>query len=55
MVEVLSARAGTRPDVQYLSKRGEDIEHSSGDPTAARSVLGFSAQVSLEDGLRVGQ
>ena len=41
------ARARSSPD----SFRAGDIRHCYGDPSTARELLGFEAQVSLEDGM----
>jgi UDP-glucose 4-epimerase len=41
------------PDIRFEAGRAGDIRASLGNPDMARDVLGFSANLSLEDGLRL--
>jgi UDP-glucose 4-epimerase len=40
------------PAGSHAEARPGDIRHSCGDPSAAQTVLGFSAEVPIQDGLR---
>jgi len=40
------------PETEFVSPRPGDIYRSVGSPQKALDVMGFNAQVSLEDGLR---
>lgn len=44
---------GRTPDITFAAPRTGDIRESLGDPALAERTLGFKAQVSLEDGLRL--
>ena len=44
---------GQTPDIKFEAGRAGDIRASLGNPELARNVLGFSASVPLEDGLRL--
>ena len=44
---------GRTPDIRFEAGRVGDIRASLGDPAMARDALGFSANLSLEDGLRL--
>jgi UDP-glucose 4-epimerase len=48
----LAALLGKSPDFEFLPPRPGDIRDSVADVSAARNDLGFSAGLSLEDGLR---
>jgi UDP-glucose 4-epimerase len=43
---------GREPAIAFAEGRVGDIRASLGDPEAARDVLGFEANILLEDGLR---
>jgi len=44
---------GRTPAITFEAGRVGDIRASLGNPAMARDVLGFSANLSLEDGLRL--
>ena len=44
---------GRTPDIRFEAGRVGDIRASLGNPAMARDALGFSANLSLEDGLRL--
>jgi nucleoside-diphosphate-sugar epimerase len=44
---------GRPPEIAFDAPRNGDIRESLGDPALAERALGFKAQVSLEDGLRL--
>lgn len=52
LAQMLSEIVGSAHEVEFAPARPGDIRHSRADVSAARDVLGFSGQVSLETGLR---
>lgn len=52
LIEVLYDLFPNAPAPEFAPPRAGDIYRSVGSPQKARDVLGFDAQVSLEDGLR---
>jgi UDP-glucose 4-epimerase len=52
LIEVLYDLFPNAPAPEFAAPRAGDIYRSVGSPQKARDVLGFDAQVSLEDGLR---
>jgi UDP-glucose 4-epimerase len=52
LIEVLYDLFQNAPAPEFAAPRAGDIYRSVGSPQKARDVLGFDAQVSLEDGLR---
>lgn len=54
VVSLLVAHIGgtARPRFGALPYRDSDVWHQSGDPTRARTILGWQAQTPLEEGLR---
>jgi UDP-glucose 4-epimerase len=52
LASLLGDVVGRPAEIEFGPARTGDIRVSLGDPTAARSLLGFAAEVQLEDGLR---
>ena len=52
VVDVLNETLGTSYQPSYEPARDGDIRHSQADTTRAIELLGFTAKVSLESGLR---
>ena len=52
LVELIGRVLGKPASPQHLPPRPGDIRHSLGDISQARSILGYTAAVSLEEGLR---
>lgn len=50
---LLSLQRPNVPHTSYAPSRPDDIHHSCGVPTAARTAFGFQASISLADGLDV--
>jgi UDP-glucose 4-epimerase len=44
---------GRTPEIAFSEPRIGDIRESLGDPTLARTGLGFSAKFEIEEGLRL--
>jgi hypothetical protein len=51
LIEVLRGQFANAPAAVYAEAKASDIRHSLGLPAAAKSELGFAANVSLENGL----
>lgn len=51
LIDILARLHGTRPEIIHADARAGDIRHSLGDPTRARSALGVTAEIPLEQGL----
>lgn len=51
LVAILGGQFANAPGAVYADAKASDIRHSLGLPSAAKSELGFTADVSLEDGL----
>ena len=52
LLDILGRILGVKVDPQHVDPRAGDIRSSRADVTAARTALGFEAQVGFEDGLR---
>jgi UDP-glucose 4-epimerase len=52
LLEVLYDLFPTSPKTEFAAQRAGDIYHSVGSPQKALDVMGFKAQISLEDGLK---
>ncbi|MDW8226444.1 MAG: GDP-mannose 4,6-dehydratase, partial [Anaerolineales bacterium] len=52
LVKALATCAESRPEIHFAPPRPGDIYRSLGDPTKAERLLGFRANISLEQGLR---
>lgn len=52
LLETLSSLLPNSPAPVFTAERKGEIHHSQGCPHLAEQVLGFSAEISLEDGLR---
>lgn len=51
LISAIEARCERKAAVDHLPDRPGDFKHSLADVAAARKLLGFEAQVSLEDGI----
>ena len=49
----LQGLTGTTVDAVYESSRPGDVKHSFADISQARSVLGFSPEIGLDEGLEL--
>lgn len=52
LAETMGRLCGTAPGIGHGPARAGDIRRSLGDPARSRALLGLSASVTLEDGLR---
>jgi len=52
VIRLLGEILGKRPRVEHLSPEKGDVRHTSADVSRARSVLGYSPSVGIEEGLR---
>lgn len=52
LADMMQATTGREVGIQYLPKRPADVMHCKANTTKANTILGFSAQVTLEDGLQ---
>jgi nucleoside-diphosphate-sugar epimerase len=51
-VRVLQELAGRPLEIEHLPSQAGDVRDTCADPTRARSVLGFSSTIGIEDGLQ---
>ncbi len=52
LLEILGRLLGVEPEPKHTSERAGDVRQTWADPSAARRDLGFSCQISFEEGLR---
>jgi UDP-glucose 4-epimerase len=52
LAEILVKLTGSRSNISYAPARSGDIKLSAGDTTLAHTMLGFSAKIPLEEGLK---
>lgn len=51
LVHLINSHLGTDVAPQHIDPRAGDVRHSCADPRAAAEALGFTAQISLKEGL----
>ncbi len=52
LIDILSNTLNIQTNIEYLPSRPGDIYKSIGDPTKARNIIEFSADISIKDGLK---
>jgi UDP-glucose 4-epimerase len=53
LLSYIGSLVGSEPDARYEAPRLGDVKHSHADVSAAQRDLGYSADVSIQEGLRL--